>query len=65
MPEVQDVPGARILIVWDGKRIEMRANVPAHVAVLMTAAAARLALDKFLGGPAGARDIASILRGES
>ena len=51
--------------MWDGKKIEMRANVPVHVAVLMTAAAARLALDKFLGGPAGARDIASILRGES
>ncbi len=65
LAKIQDIPAARILIVWDGKKIEIRANVLPHVALIMTDAAHELALRKFLGAGGSASDIARVLRGES
>ena len=65
MPDVQEIPGARVLIVWDGKKIEMRSNVAPHVAVIMTDAAHELALRKFLSQGGTAADLVRAMKGES
>ncbi len=65
MPKVEEIGGARVLIVWEGRKVSVRGNCPPHVVVLMTDMAHRLALEKLASGAAGAQDIAKILRGES
>lgn len=65
MPDVQEIPGSRVLIMWDGKKIVVRANVPPHVALIMTDAAHELALRKFLSQGGTAADLVRAMKGES
>ena len=63
MPKVEQVAGARILIVYNGQRVEVQANCDTSAQLLMLTIATRLVVDKALGGGRGARDIADLLRG--
>ncbi len=48
MGKVEEVQGARVLIVWDGKKLDVRSNCPPHVGLLMAVSAQRLLTDQFL-----------------
>jgi hypothetical protein len=58
--KIEAVQGARVLIVWNGSRLELRANVAPLVQIAMCEGALKIALESFFTkgpGPAGIEDL--------
>ncbi len=64
LPEVQDVGGSRVLIVWEGHHFQVRGNVSQAVTVLMLQMALKVSVERAFTGSGSARDLANLLRGE-
>lgn len=65
MARVEDVPGFRVVVTWDGRRIDVKANCPLHVQLVMLDTGHAIVLNKFASGGPGAQEIARQLRGEA
>ena len=63
MPEVQEIAGARLLIVWNGNRLELRSNAPPLMQIAMLEGGLRTALDGFFRRGQPSKDLAEVLRG--
>lgn len=63
--KVEAIQGARVLVVWAGRKIELRANVAPLVQVAMLEGALQIALAKLFSTQAGHAEISDLLRGES
>jgi len=60
MGKIETLQGARVLIVWNGNRVELRANVPPLVQIAMIEGALKIALESFFRsgpGPGGIQDL--------
>ena len=62
MPKVEEIQGARVLVVWNGYRIELRANVLPLVQIAMLEGALKIALESFFTKGPGPAGIADLLR---
>lgn len=65
MAKVQEIQGARVLVVWAGRKLELRSNVAPLVQVAMLEGALQIALaNLFRGGPAprSTAEIEDVLR---
>ena len=63
MPNVEGIQGARVLVVWNGNRIELRANVLPLVQIAMLEGALKIALESFFTKGPGPGGIADLLQG--
>ena len=63
MPKVESIQGARVLIVWNGHKVELRANVLPLVQIAMIEGALQIALEAFFRKGPGPGGIADLLQG--
>ena len=63
MAKIEEVQGARVLVVWNGNRIELRANVLPLVQIAMLEGALKIALESFFRRGPGPAGIADLLQG--
>ena len=62
-PKIETLQGARVLIVWNGNKVELRANVPPLVQIAMLEGALKIALESFFTKGPGPGGIADLLSG--
>jgi hypothetical protein len=65
LPKTEEIRGARILIVWDGKQLTLSANVGPVTQLAALAVAQRVALDKLLQAGGLGRNILDAIEGGS
>ena len=63
MPKIEEVQGARVLIVWNGNRLELRANVAPLVQIAMCEGGLKIALEKFFRSGLPSTELAGLLGG--
>jgi len=63
MPKVEEIQGARLLLVWNGNRLELRSNAPPLMQIAMLEGGLRIALDGFFKRGQPSRDLNDLLRG--
>ena len=62
MPEVQEIEGARVLLVWKGRRVELFSNAPTLMQIAMLEGGLRIALDGFFRRGQPSKELADVLR---
>ncbi len=63
LPKVETIQGARLLIVWNGSKLELRANVPHLMQIAMLEGGLRIALDGFFRGGQPSTELGRLLGG--